>query len=141
MQDLKIEYVNPKDLKPYERNARRHAEYDVEAIKASIKAFGFRDPIGVWGKKKLIVEGHGRTQAAIELGLDRVPIIRLDDMTDEQRRAYALAHNKTAELSSWNFETLNAELLDIENIDMTDFGFDIPDINGEDDDGYYGDEQ
>lgn len=98
----------------------------MEAIKESIKTFGFRDPIGVWGKKKIIVEGHGRQLAAIELGLDRVPIIRLDDMTDEERRAYALAHNRTAELSDWDVRIRDAEILDIENIDMTAFGFDIP---------------
>lgn len=118
----------------------------MEAIKESIKTFGFRDPIGVWGKKKIIVEGHGRQLAAIELGLDRVPIIRLDDMTDEERRAYALAHNRTAELSDWDVRIRDAEILDIENIDMTAFGFEIPDIAGDEeektyDDSYYGDER
>ena len=141
---MKIEYVNPKELTAYERNARKHGEEDIEGIKASIEAFGFRDPIGVWGNKKLIVEGHGRQRAAIELGLDRVPIIRLDDLTDEQRRAYALAHNRTAELSEWDIKLRDAEILDIENIDMTAFGFEIPDggDDGDDeDDGYFGDER
>lgn len=145
--ELKIEYVNPKELRPYERNARKHEEEDIEGIKASIRRFGFRDPIGVWGKKKTIVEGHGRQIAALELGLDKVPIIRLDDMTDEERRAYALAHNKTAELSSWNDILLKTEILDIETIDMSEFGFSLPEIEEDEDDepthddGYYGDER
>ena len=116
--DLKIEYIDPRKLKPYERNARKHEDYDVEAIKASILAFGFKDPIACWGKDNLIVEGHGRQKAALELGLDRVPIFHVDDLTDEQRRAYALAHNKTAELSRWEPELLEAELLDIEDDDL-----------------------
>ena len=139
--DLKIEYIDPAKLKPYERNARKHTDYDLATIKASIEEFGFKDPIGVWGKNNLIVEGHGRQRAALELGLDKVPIIRLDDLTDEQRRAYALAHNKTAEMSSWEPEMLDAELLDIESIDMSEFGFDVPDDQEEDEDSYYGDER
>ena len=119
---IAVEYVQTDALKPYERNARRHEEYDVKAIKASIEEFGFNDPIGIW--KNTIVEGHGRLQAAQELGLKQVPIIRLDHLTDEQRRAYALAHNKTAELSGWDFDVLGSELQDIMDIDMTRFGFD-----------------
>lgn len=126
MEELKIEYIDPAKLKPYEKNARKHTDYDLATIKASIEEFGFKDPIGVWGKNNLIVEGHGRQKAALELGLDKVPIIRLDDLSDEQRRAYALAHNKTAEMSSWEPEMLDAEILDIESIDMSEFGFDIP---------------
>ena len=143
MSDLKIEYYDPKELKAYERNARKHEEEDLESLKASIARFGFRDPIGIWGKKKIIVEGHGRQLAAIELGLDRVPCIRLDDMTDEERRAYALAHNKTAELSSWNEILLKAEILDIETIDMSEFGFDIPSAEEEEEEEYkyYGEER
>lgn len=143
---MKIEYVNPNDIKPYKRNARKHGEEDIEAIKASIEKVGFRDPIGVW--KNTIVEGHGRQIAALELGLDRVPIIRLDDMTDEERRTYALAHNRTAELSDWEDDILKSELKALHNIgiDMTEFGFDMPEADGEEeeeeyDDGYFGDER
>ena len=92
--ELKIEYVKPSALHEYKNNAREHHEADVNAIAASIKEFGFNDPIGVWNDE--IVEGHGRLLAAIQLGLKKVPIIRLDSLTDEQRKAYALAHNKTA---------------------------------------------
>ena len=120
---LKIEYLPVRELKPYENNARKHAEADVEAIKKSIEEFGFNDPIGVW--HDTIVEGHGRLLAAQEIGMGEVPVIRLDHMTDEERRAYALAHNKTAELSDWDFEMLDTELDDIFDIDMSQFGFDI----------------
>lgn len=121
--ELKIEYLPITELKPYENNARKHAEADIEAIKKSIEEFGFNDPIGIW--HDTIVEGHGRLLAAQELEMAEVPVIRLDHMTDEERRAYALAHNKTAELSEWDFEMLDTELDDIFDIDMSQFGFDI----------------
>ena len=126
MSELSIEYHNPNELKPYENNARDHKDVDIEAIRESIREFGFNDPIGIWSDENLIVEGHGRQLAAIAEGLDSVPCIRLDHLTDEQRRAYALAHNKTAELSAWNFNTLDLELAGIEEIDMSQFGFDSP---------------
>ena len=103
MQELKIEYLTLDKLKPYEKNARKHQEADLSTIKASITEFGMSDPIGVWGKDNIIVEGHGRYLACKELGIDEVPVIHLDHLTDEQRRAYALAHNKTAEMSEWDF--------------------------------------
>lgn len=128
MERLKIEYIPVHELNPYENNARKHGEEDVQAIVRSIEEFGFNDPIGIW--HDTIVEGHGRLLAAKELGMDSVPIIRLDHMTDEERRAYALAHNKTAELSAWDFEKLEEEL-DGLDIDMSEFGFDMPADNNE----------
>lgn len=132
MRGLKIEYLPPGDLTPYENNARKHAPHDVDAIIASIEKFGFSDPIGIWSDKNIIVEGHGRQIAALQMGLSEVPCIRLDHLTDEQRRAYALAHNKTAELSEWDFGKLEEELsrLQIEDIDMSAFDFDIPESIG-----------
>lgn len=123
--DMQIVYIDPRQLMPYDRNARKHAPKDIEAIKASVREFGFSDPIGIWGDDNVIVEGHGRQIAAIELGLERVPCIRLDHMSDEQRRAYALAHNKTAELSAWDFGKLEEELagLAIDGFEMDVFGF------------------
>lgn len=122
--NLKIEYVRVNEINEYENNARKHEEHDVHAIAKSIEQFGFSDPIGIWGKANTIVEGHGRYLAALELGLDEVPVIRLDHLTDEERRAYALAHNKTAELSGWDFGKLEEELNDLEGIiDMDSFGF------------------
>lgn len=121
---LKIEYVKVDEINEYENNTRRHEEHDVHAIANSIEQFGFSDPIGVWGKANTIVEGHGRYLAALELGLDEVPVIRLDHLSDEERRAYAIAHNKTAEQSDWDMESLADEIKDLEKLfDMTDFGF------------------
>lgn len=131
---MQIVNVNIDDLKPYEKNARKHQALDVAAIAESIKAFGFRDPVGIWGPNNIIVEGHGRVMAARQLGMETVPCIRLDDLTDEQRRAYALAHNKTAELSAWDMTILPAELQDIHGFDMTAFGFVPPAETGTEDD-------
>ena len=124
MQELKIEYLSLDKLKPYEKNARKHQEADLSTIKASITEFGMSDPIGVWGKDNVIVEGHGRYLACKDLGIEQVPVIHLDHLTDEQRRAYALAHNKTAEMSEWDIDLLGEELDGIFDIDMSDFGFD-----------------
>lgn len=123
---MNIEYIDIKDLKEYDRNARKHADADLATIEASIKEFGFNDPVGIWSEKNIIVEGHGRVMAARRLNMDKVPCIRLDHLTDEQRRAYALAHNKTAEMSEWDIDILESELTSIEDIDMTSFGFTIP---------------
>lgn len=118
--DLKIEYIDVAKVKPYEKNARKHEEYDISQIAKSIESYGFNDPIGIWGKDNTIVTGHGRLLAAKKLGMKEVPCIRLDDLTDEQRREYTIMHNKTAELSTWDFDMLEKELSEL------DFGeFDI----------------
>lgn len=125
--ELKIEYLGVDELTPYENNARKHATEDVAAIMASIERFGFDDPIGIWSDRNIIVEGHGRLMAAKRLGMTKVPCIRLDHLTDEERRAYALAHNRTAELSSWDEGLVEMELGGIGEIDMSAFGFDLED--------------
>lgn len=123
---MTTESIKIDDLTPYAKNARRHEPLDIDAIAKSIEAFGFRDPVGVWGPNNIIVEGHGRVMAAKQLGMTEVPCIRLDDLTDEQRRAYGLAHNKTAELSTWDAELLPLEIEELPTYDMTAFGFDAP---------------
>ena len=122
---LQIEQLPIDALQEYENNARDHAEVDIEAIKQSITMFGFNDPIGIWSEDNIIVEGHGRLMAARELGFTELPCIRLDHMTDEERRAYAIAHNKTAELSKWNVPKLDTELAGIHSLDMSKLGFDV----------------
>ena len=119
--ELTIEYLPIKSLKPYERNTRKHTDYDVGEIAKSITECGFNDPIGVYGESLTIVEGHGRLLAAKKLGMKEVPCIRLDHMTDDQRRKYAILHNKTAELSAFDFDNLAIELedLDFSNFDFT----------------------
>ena len=143
---LTIEYLDPHALKPYKNNAKIHDEENVDMLAGSIEEFDFNDPIGIWGKDNLIVEGHGRQLAAIRAGLSEVPCIRLDHLSAEQRRAYALAHNRTAELSDWDEALKSAELKTIKNLDMSQFGFDLShlyddEMEDEDDDGYYGDER
>ena len=123
---LNIVNIKIKDLKPYNKNAKKHPKKQIEYIANSIESFGMNDPIGIWGKDNLIVEGHGRVEACKQLGYDEVPCIRLDHLTDEERKAYTLAHNKVAE-SEWDFDLLNDELGDILSFDMEDFGFEFID--------------
>lgn len=119
---LKIEYLPIDKLTPYERNTRAHAKDDVDAIALSIKKYGMNDPIGVWSEKNIIVEGHGRFLACKKLRMKEVPVVHLDHMTDEERREYAIMHNKTAELSTWDFENL---VMELSEIDLSDFGDDL----------------
>ena len=123
MDKLKIEYIDINTIKPYKNNAKQHPREQIEQIKKSIEQFGMDDPIGVW--KDEIVEGHGRLIACKELGYTEVPIIRLDHLSDEERKAYTLAHNKLTMNSDFDIDILNNELDDILNIDMSDFGFDL----------------
>ena len=121
MDKLKIEYVDINSIKPYENNAKEHPKEQIEQIKKSIEKFGMDDPIGVWNNE--IVEGHGRLIACKELGYTEVPIIRLDHLSDEERKAYTLAHNKLTMNSDFDIDILNDELDDILSINMEDFGF------------------
>lgn len=129
---LKVDYIPIEQLKPYEKNAKIHTQEQIEQIKNSIREFGMNDPIGIWGKDNLIVEGHGRLQACKELGMKEVPVIRLDDLTDEQRRAYTLVHNQTTMNTGFNIGILNEELDNID-IDMSELGFpDSEEVNLDD---------
>ena len=127
MEELQIVYLSPHDLTPYEGNARKHTHTDIEQIKESIRVDGFNDPIGIWGDNNLIVEGHGRQIAAVELGLKKVPCIRLDHLTDAQRRDYAIRHNRTAELSEWDWSKAESEIkaLEAEGMDFSGLDFDF----------------
>ena len=124
--NLKIEYISIDELKPYIKNARKHPAEQIKQIEESIKNFDMIDPIGIW-KDNTIIEGHGRLIACKNLGFKEVPVIRLEHLTDEERKAYTLAHNKIAEDSEWDFDLLNEEIEDILNIDMEGFGFEFID--------------
>lgn len=118
--ELKIEYLPVSALTPYEKNTRKHEQKDIDNIAESIRRYGMNDAVGIWGDKNIIVEGHGRVLACKKLGIDTVPCVRLDHLTDEQRREYAIVHNATAELSIWDKGFLAEEL---ESLDLSDFDF------------------
>lgn len=130
MDKLKIEYVDAGTLQTYANNAKIHTAEQIEQIKKSIEQFGMNDPIAVW-KNNEIIEGHGRLIACTELGIDKVPVIRLDELTDEQRRAYMLVHNKLTMNTDFDLDTLQMELDELTDIDMTQFGFDAEAIEEE----------
>ncbi len=119
---MKICKLHINDLTPYDKNAKIHTPEQIEQIKASITQFGMNDPIGVWGDKNIIVEGHGRLMALKELGHTEVDCIRLDHLSDDERKAYTLAHNKLTLNTDFDFDLLQSEL-DVIELDMSEFGF------------------
>lgn len=122
--DNKIEMRRISDLKPYKNNPRKN-DKAVDAVAASIKAFGFKQPVVIDDNGEIIA-GHTRLKAAKKLGIKTVPCIVADDLTPEQIKAYRLADNKTAELAEWDMELLPLELDDLQEFDMTLFGFETP---------------
>lgn len=111
------------DVHPYLNNPRIN-EAAIDKVAASIREFGFRQPIVV-DKDNVIIAGHTRLQAALRLGMKEIPVVVAEDLTDEQVRAYRLADNKTAEFAEWDFAKLDEELSEILDIDMEEFGFDM----------------
>lgn len=108
-------------LIPYEKNPRKN-DKAVKFVAKSIETFGFRQPI-VIDKDNVVVCGHTRLKAAKKLGLEKVPCVIADDLTDEQIKAYRLADNKVAEQADWEFDLLDEEINGILDLDMGDFGF------------------
>lgn len=125
---MKVESINISHITPYKKNAKLHPREQIEQIKKSIQMYGNNDPIAVWGEDNVIVEGHGRYMALCELGYKTADIIRLDHLTDEQRREYMLVHNQTTMNSGWDIDLLAEELDDLD-FDGFDFGFDL-DLDG-----------
>ena len=111
------------DLIPYENNPRINDDA-VEYVKNSIKEFGFKVPI-IIDKNNVIVAGHTRYKACKELGINEIPCIVADDLTDKQIKAFRLADNKVSEKAQWDLSKLDEELLEIKDFDMADFGFDF----------------
>lgn len=126
---MNIKYIKTSDLKPYERNAKKHPKDQIEKISKSIKEFGFLQPI-VIDSEKIVVVGHGRLEAALKLKMLEVPCIEIKDLTEEQIKAYRLADNKLNE-SIWDMELVIEEikLISEEMLKLT--GISIPDFTGE----------
>ena len=120
-----IVYKPIKELKPYKKNAKKHPKTQVEQIANSIKEFGFTQPVLI-DKDNNVVAGHGRVLGAKKAGLKEVPTLCLDDLTEEQIKAYRLADNKLNE-SDWDFALMDEEMQKLltSDIDMSLFGFDV----------------
>lgn len=123
--DLNVQQVALEQLVPYARNARTHSDSQVAQIAGSIAEFGFVNPVLVGGDN-VIIAGHGRVMAAKKLGLQTVPTIKLDHLTENQRRALVIADNKIAENAGWDEELLRLELQNLadEDFDLDLLGFD-----------------
>jgi len=121
---MKIEKMKVKDLIPYENNAKLHPKEQIEQIVKSIKEFGFNDPIAI-DENNVIIEGHGRLLAIKQMKYKECEVIKLTHLTAQQKKAYILAHNKLTLNSDFDLEMLEIELCDIDEIDMSDFGFDL----------------
>jgi len=106
---MQIEMLSPADLTPYANNARTHSEDQVRQIAASIEQFGFANPI-LAGDDGVIVAGHGRHAAALVLGLEAVPVIKLSHLSEAQRRALVIADNRIAENAGWDEALLAREI-------------------------------
>jgi hypothetical protein len=122
---LKMERRRVDDLVPYHRNAKDHGDADIEAIARSIQRFGFNDPIGIT-PDGIIIEGHGRLAAARLLGLEEVPVLVIEGLTEEQADLYRIGHNKLALVSQFDFRRLYQLLNEITEgaeIDAHDMGF------------------
>lgn len=128
MPELEVVEVPTEELLEYSNNAKLHPQEQVDQIANSISEFGNCDPIGCWHNEDgepEIVEGHGRLMALRKLGIETAPVIFLDHLTDEQRRAYALVHNKLTMNSDFDFEILAGEIEEITSIDMEAFDFEV----------------
>lgn len=124
MEELNIVYKPIKELKPYKKNAKKHSKEQVEQIANSIKEFGFTQPV-IIDKHNSVVAGHGRILGAKKAGLKQVPTVCLEDLTEEQIKAYRLVDNKLNE-SEWDYNLLDYELENLaEDIDMDLFGFEM----------------
>lgn len=125
--ELKIEEIPIDELVPYENNAKKHTRQQIDAVEASIKEFGFRNPVIVWRNddgRPEVVAGHARITAAKNIGMKSVPCVSCDDLTDAQRRALTLVDNQTTMMTGWDDDLLAYELDTLSTeFDMTDMGF------------------
>lgn len=121
MAEMNVIELKLEEIKPYEKNPRKN-EKAVDAVANSIKEFGFKNPI-ILDEDHVIISGHTRRLAAIKLGLKTVPCVIAIDLSEEQVRAFRLADNRVASFSTWDEQKLKDEIAEINNIDLSDFGF------------------
>ena len=113
----KVQEVAVNELVPYEKNAKLHGEDQIEKLKASILEFGFLTPCLI-DKKKNIIAGHGRVMAAKALGMETVPCVFIEGLTEAQRKAYILADNRLGELGEWDMSIVMSELEELKDMDF-----------------------
>lgn len=114
---LEVAYIATTDVIPYVNNARSHSEQQVGQVAASIKEFGFNNPILI-DEHNGVIAGHGRLAAAQKLGLELIPTITLAGLTEAQRKAYVIADNKLTENSRWDFDLLSLEIEQLKDLDF-----------------------
>ena len=132
----KVQEVSLQKLKPYENNAKIHGAEQIRKLKASIEEFGFLTPCLI-DKEFNIIAGHGRVMAAQEIGMEKVPCVFIEGLSEAQRKAYTLADNRLGELGEWDMNIVISELEDLRDMDFDIelTGFELPedDGGGEDD--------
>jgi len=130
--ELNLQYLNVDDLQPYEKNSRVHNKEQIIQLAKSIKEFGFTNPI-IIDENNMILAGHARVEAFktldatyFETGINKIPCLKLDKLSKDQKKAYVIADNKIAENSEWNYELYMSELkyLNDINFDLTTIGLD-----------------
>ena len=123
--------INIEELKPYENNSRTHSRSQIEKIAKSLEEFGWMSPVVV-DENYTIIAGHGRVLGAKKAGITEVPCLIVDDLTDEQKRAYVIADNKLSDESGWDYDKLVEELksLNSSKYDTSFTGFNLDSLKG-----------
>ena len=137
---IKFLQVEIEKIRPYENNAKVHSQDQIDRIAKSIQEFGFVSPCLI-DKENNLIAGHGRLMAAQQIGMQKVPCVFVEGLTEVQKKAYILADNKLAEFSTWDADLLNQELQNISEINLDFAGLELEEMELNFEDGYFGDER